>query len=272
MTHKLITFIISIFSATALLSCSEDTLFTKLPAEETGITFSNHITEMDTMNILNFEYINNGGGVALGDFNNDNLVDAYFTGNQVANKLYLNKGGFKFEDVTKKSKATGEGRWCSGVALVDINNDKLLDIYVCATVKKSAASRANMLYVNQGVGKDGIPTFKEVAQEYGIADTTHTTNAAFFDYDNDGDLDLYLVVNEMDDSRIPNKYHDKIVDGSSKRTDRLYRNDTKAPRSVGRPAPKGGASTAKLRTKSDSKAPPLGAGRPTLRGAFVSFL
>ncbi|MDZ7897000.1 MAG: VCBS repeat-containing protein [Arcicella sp.] len=226
MTHKLITSIISILAATSLISCSEDTLFTKLPAEETGITFSNRITEMDTMNILNFEYINNGGGVALGDFNNDNLVDAYFTGNQVPNKLYLNKGDFQFEDITQKSKATGEGRWCSGVALVDINNDKLLDIYVCATVKKSTASRANMLYVNQGVGKDGIPTFKEVAQEYGIADTTHTTNAAFFDYDNDGDLDLYLVVNEMDDSRFPNKYHDKIVDGSSKRTDRLYRNDS----------------------------------------------
>ena len=231
MTHKLITLIIATFCTTALLSCSDDTLFTKLSTEETGITFANRITEMDTMNILNFEYINNGGGVALGDFNNDGFVDAYFTGNQVANKLYLNKGNFdgstiRFEDVTKKSKATGEGRWCSGVALVDINNDKLLDIYVCATVKKSAASRANMLYVNQGVGKNGIPTFKEVAQEYGIADTTHTTNAAFFDYDNDGDLDLYLVVNEMDDSRFPNKYHDKIVDGSSKRTDRLYRNDS----------------------------------------------
>ena len=225
MTHKLINLLILIACTTFLLSCSEDTLFTKLPTEDTGITFANRITEMDTMNILNFEYINNGGGVALGDFNNDNLVDAYFTGNQVANKLYLNKGDFRFEDITKKSKATGEGRWCSGVALVDINNDKLLDIYVCATVKKTAALRANMLYVNQGVGKDGIPIFKEMAQEYGIADTTHTTNAAFFDYDNDGDLDLFLVVNEMDDSRFPNKYHDKIVDGSSKRTDRLYRND-----------------------------------------------
>lgn len=214
-----------------LFSCGgEETLFTQMPTEDTGIAFSNRITESDTMNVLTFEYVNNGGGVALGDFNNDNLTDVYFTGNQVGNKLYLNKGvdeanKLKFQDVTEQSKATGEGKWCSGVALVDINNDKLLDIYVCATAKKVASQRANMLYVNQGMDKNGIPTFKEMAQEYGIADTTHSTNAAFFDYDNDGDLDLYVLINEMDDVRFPNKYHDKIVDGSSKRTDRLYRND-----------------------------------------------
>lgn len=208
----------------------QETLFTQLSAEDTGITFSNRIIENDTMNVLEFEYVYNGGGVALGDFNNDNLTDIYFTGNQVANKLYLNKGvdeanKLKFEDVTEKSNVAGQGKWCSGVAVVDINNDNLLDIYVCATVKKVASERANMLYVNQGVGKDGIPTFKEMAKEYGIADTTHTTNAAFFDYDNDGDLDLYVLINEMEDIRFPNKYHDKIVDGSSKRTGRLYRND-----------------------------------------------
>ena len=224
MTAKYLSFFFLI-SYFFLFSCRKDTVFTKLPAEETNITFSNRITELDTMNVLTFEYVNNGGGVALGDFNNDKLVDAYFTGNQVDNKLYLNKGDFKFEDVSKKANVEAKGKWCSGVALVDINNDKLLDIYVCATAKKVASERANLLYVNQGVGKDGVPIFKEMAQEYGIADTTHTTNAAFFDYDNDGDLDLFVLVNEMDDNRFPNKYHDKIVDGSSKRTSRLYRND-----------------------------------------------
>lgn len=224
MTAKYLSFFFLI-SSFFLFSCGKDTVFTKLPAEETNITFSNRITELDTMNVLTFEYVNNGGGVALGDFNNDKLVDAYFTGNQVDNKLYLNKGDFKFEDVSKKANVEAKGKWCSGVALVDINNDKLLDIYVCATAKKVASERANLLYVNQGVGKDGVPIFKEMAQEYGIADTTHTTNAAFFDYDNDGDLDLFVLVNEMDDNRFPNKYHDKIVDGSSKRTSRLYRND-----------------------------------------------
>ncbi|MCU0470427.1 MAG: VCBS repeat-containing protein [Arcicella sp.] len=225
MTHKFKLLIVLIGCVLTLFSCSDDTVFTKLPTDETGINFSNRITELDTMNVLTFEYVNNGGGVALGDFNNDNLVDAYFTGNQVDNKLFLNKGNMKFEDISQKANVEAKGKWCSGVALVDINNDKLLDIYVCATVKKVAAERANLLYVNQGAGKDGVPTFKEMAQEYGIADTTHTTIATFFDYDNDGDLDLYILVNEMDDTRFPNKYHDKIVDGSSKRTDRLYRND-----------------------------------------------
>ena len=224
MTAKFPPFLLLI-SSLFLYSCGNETVFTKLSAEETNITFSNRITELDTMNVLTFEYVNNGGGVALGDFNNDKLVDVYFTGNQVDNKLYLNKGDFKFTDISKKANVEAKGKWCSGVALVDINNDKLLDIYVSATVKKVASDRKNLLYVNQGVGKDGVPIFKEMAQEYGIADTTHTTNAVFFDYDNDGDLDLYVLVNEMDDKRFPNKYHDKIVDGSSKRTDRLYRND-----------------------------------------------
>ena len=212
--------------ALTLSSCSNDsTVFTQLPAEDTGITFSNRITESDTMNVLTFEYINNGGGVAIGDFNNDSLPDVYFTGNQVNNKLYINKGDFKFEDITQQAGVAGDNKWCSGVALVDINNDNKLDIYVCATAKKVASQRANMLYVNQGVDKDNKPIFKEMAREYGIADTTHSTNAAFFDYDNDGDLDLYVLVNEMDDTRFPNKYHEKIKDGSSKRTDKLYRND-----------------------------------------------
>ena len=186
-------FFLSIVISCFLYSCGNDTVFTKLPTDKTNINFSNRITELDTMNVLTFEYVNNGGGVALGDFNNDKLVDAYFTGNQVDNKLFLNKGDMKFEDVSQKANVEAKGRWCSGVAVVDINNDKLLDIYVCATVKKVAAERANLLYVNQGVGKDGVPIFKEMAQEYGIADTTHTTNAAFFDYDNDGDLDLFVV-------------------------------------------------------------------------------
>lgn len=212
-------------------SCSKqnDSLFTALSAEDTGIQFSNRITENDTMNIVSFEYIYNGGGVAMGDFNNDNKTDIYFTGNQVSNKLYLNKtadssSALKFVDVTDKAKVSGEGKWCSGVSLIDINNDNLLDIYVAATVKKSASQRANLLYVNQGIDKEGVPTFKEMAQEYGIADTTHTTTAAFFDYDNDGDLDLYLVVNQMEDSRFPNKYNEKGKIIFSKKSDKLYKN------------------------------------------------
>ena len=221
----------SLLAASLFVSCKKELkTFTQLDPEETGITFSNRIAENDTMNILAFEYVYNGGGVALGDFNNDSLPDVYFTGNSVDNKLYLNKGvsengSLKFEDVTKKSGVTAENKWSSGVALIDINNDGLLDIYVCSTVRKVAKERENLLYVNQGSGADKIPVFKEMGKEYGVADTTHTTNAAFLDYDNDGDLDLFLVVNEMDDNNFPNKFHEKIKDGSSKRTDRLYRND-----------------------------------------------
>ncbi|QRR01809.1 VCBS repeat-containing protein [Dyadobacter sandarakinus] len=212
-----------------LISCRKELkTFTLLSPDETGISFSNRIAENDTMNVLAFEYVYNGGGVALGDFNNDSLPDIYFTGNSVDNKLYLNKGDFRFEDVSHAAGVEAKDKWSTGVALVDINNDNLLDIYVCASVRKVAAERENLLYVNQGVDKNGIPHFTEMGKAYGIADTTHTTNAAFFDYDNDGDLDLFLVVNEMDDNNFPNKYHKKIVDGSSKRTDRLYRNDWNA--------------------------------------------
>lgn len=217
------------FLSVSIYSCKEKALFSELKSEDTGIHFSNRITENDTMNIVNFEYIYNGGGVALGDFNNDNKTDIYFTGNQVSNKLYINKtadssSSLKFVDITDKAKVGGEGRWSSGVSLIDINNDNLLDIYVSVTVKKRADQRANLLYVNQGFDKEGTPKFKEMAKEYGIADTTHTTNAAFFDYDNDGDLDLYLVVNQMEDSRFPNKYNEKGKIIFSKKTDRLYKN------------------------------------------------
>ena len=210
------------------LTACDKPLFSLLPASETGITFANRITDNDTMNIIDFEYIYNGGGTAIGDFNNDGLADVFFTGNQVANRLYINKGDFKFEDITQTAGVGGNGKWCSGVALVDINNDGWLDIYVGATVSKIAARRENLLFVNQGVRTSGTksgqpPVFREMAKEYGIADDSHTTNAAFFDYDNDGDLDLYVLTNTIEE--YPNAYRGKINDGSSPTTDRLYRND-----------------------------------------------
>lgn len=214
----------------ACKSEKKEPLFTKLDPSDTGIHFSNRISENDTMNIISFEYIYNGGGVALGDFNNDKKIDLYFTGNQVENKLYLNQGiienqTIKFKDISKKAKVTGQGKWCTGATAVDINSDGLLDIYVSASIKKVASERANLLYINQGLDKRNEPIFKEMATEYGLADTTHTTNAAFFDYDNDGDLDVYILVDEMADIHFPNMYHNKIVDGTSPITDRLYRND-----------------------------------------------
>jgi ASPIC and UnbV/FG-GAP-like repeat len=169
--------------------------------------------------------IYNGGGVGIGDFNNDGLPDIYFTGNTVSNKLYLNKGNYKFEDITEQAGVTGEGKWCRGVSVIDINNDGWPDIYVCATIKSNPEQRRNLLYINQGVDKNGIPHFKEMSREYGLGDTLYSTMAEFFDYDNDGDLDMYLTVNEIPKGFNTNLFRPIVTDGSFPSTGRLYRND-----------------------------------------------
>ena len=177
-----IPFFIILYSLFVFTSCKKkgNQLFENIDVNHSNISFSNRISESDTLNILKYEYIYNGSGVGLGDFNNDGLTDIYFTGNQVSNKLYLNKGNLKFEDVTKIAKVSGDNKWCSGVSLVDINSDGLLDIYVSATTYKSAKQRANLLYINKGINNNGVPIFEEQATEYGIADTTYTTNSSFF--------------------------------------------------------------------------------------------
>ncbi|MBC7828157.1 MAG: VCBS repeat-containing protein [Chitinophagaceae bacterium] len=199
-------------------------LFEKLESTGTGIHFNNKITENDSVNILDMEYVYNGGGVAIADFNNDSLPDVFFTGNMVANQLYLNEGKMKFRDVSKAAGISGNNKWCTGVATIDINQDGMMDLYVCASMKDNAAERANMLFINKGAGKDGTPVFVDEASAYNVADTGHSTTAAFFDYDNDGDLDLYVLTNKMD-KVYPNQYRKKIIDGSSPTTDKLYRND-----------------------------------------------
>lgn len=215
-----------------VFSCKkeEKTLFSLLDPADTGVHFSNRITPSDSLNILNFEYIYNGGGVGIGDLNGDKKPDMYFTGNMVANKLYINKSNsnkpiekLKFEDVTAVSKTTGNGKWCSGVAIVDINDDQKLDIYVCANVKKSGPERANLLYINQGNDSENRPIFKEMAREYGLADTTFSTNAAFFDFDNDGDLDVYILVDKVSKEAKPNTYQNISNDGTAPNNDQIYK-------------------------------------------------
>lgn len=204
---------------------SSPTLFSLRPLSQTGVGFSNTIYESDTINILNQANIYNGGGVGIGDFNKDGLVDIYLAGNMVSNKLYLNKGLLKFEDITNAAGVAGEGRWCTGVSVVDINGDGRLDIYVCASFRKDALRRTNLLYINQGNNQKGIPQFTEQAVAYGIADTGYSTQGYFFDYDKDGDLDLYLVTNELNDPKTPIKFRPKVMDGTALNTDRLYRNN-----------------------------------------------
>jgi len=207
-------------------SCKQKSgLFQQVTPQKSGIHFSNRITEKDSVNPIDLTNIYNGGGVGIGDFNNDGLQDIYFTGNQVANKLYINRGDFTFEDVTDKAAANGNGRWCRGASVADINNDGLEDLYVSASILADPNQRKNLLYINQGTDKEGIPHFNEMAAEYGLNDTTHTTMAAFFDYDNDGDLDVYLTVNEIINTNNPSVFRPKIKDGSYPSTGRLYRND-----------------------------------------------
>ena len=208
--------------AFCLSACKQkQTLFREIKPVKSGIHFNNEIKEDDELNILHYEYIYNGGGVGIGDFNNDSLPDIYFTGNLVQNKLYINRGKMKFEDVTDSAGVSGNGKWCKGVSVVDINNDGLLDLYVSAAVRLPASERKNLLYINQGINMvTGIPLFKEKAEEYGLADTSSTHMSAFFDYDNDGDLDVYLLVNELDGT-YPNTFRPIRKDGSWPNTDRL---------------------------------------------------
>ena len=216
--------IIWVFSA-LLVSCGrEKSLFQRMFVGRTGLDFSNRITESETYNILNFEYVYNGGGTSVGDFNNDGLQDIFFTGNMVNNEMYLNTGDFRFRKISDIAGIKGEDRWCSGSAVVDINNDGWLDLYVCATTYDPSERRANMLFINQGVNADNVPVFKELAEEYGVADTTHTTTAAFFDYDNDGDLDLVLAVNHMDPRLHPNAFRKEGDIRLTINADRLYEN------------------------------------------------
>ncbi|GAA4273078.1 VCBS repeat-containing protein [Aquimarina gracilis] len=170
----------------------ETTLFTKLTSEETHIDFINSVHNTKDFNIFTYRNFYNGGGVAIGDINNDGLPDIYLTANQKENKLYLNKGNFQFEDISISSKTTGKNAWSTGVVMVDINADGLLDIYVCNAGNVKGDDQKNELFIN-----NGDLTFTENASQYNLADSGFTTHAAFFDYDQDGDLDVYLLNNSF---------------------------------------------------------------------------
>lgn len=209
-----------------VMSCNQASpLFKEIKTEQSGLNFVNQIIEDENLNVLNYEYIYNGGGVGIGDFNNDSLPDVYFTGNRTGNKLFINKGNLTFTDITAAAGVDGNGKWCKGVSVVDINNDGLLDLYVCAAVLPDNNARKNLLYVNQGINhKTGFPVFKDLAEAYGLDDASNTHMAAFFDYDNDGDLDVYLLINDLDGT-YPNEFRPIRKDGSWPNTDKLLQNN-----------------------------------------------
>ena len=201
--------------------------FTILPASETGVDFKNTIVENDSLNMFVNEYTYMGSGVGVGDFNQDGLQDIFFAANLSGAKLYLNKGNMHFEDITRTA-GVGTDSWCTGVSVVDINNDGWPDIYVSVSGKVPGEKRKNLLFINQH-----DLTFKEEAASYGLADTSYSTQAVFFDYDRDGRMDMYLLNHNLNDNR-PNDLRDKRVDSGSIAADKLYHNEGN-PRGLNHP-------------------------------------
>ncbi|MEB8346650.1 VCBS repeat-containing protein [Flavobacteriaceae bacterium KMM 6898] len=213
--------IVLAFFIVLLIGCGkkEGGLFMNPTPEKTGITFSNNLTETNDLNILDYLYFYNGGGVAIGDINGDDLPDIYLSGNQVKNKLYLNKGNLAFEDITDKAGVAGLSTWNTGAVMGDINGDGLLDIYVCAVVGINGFIGHNELFIN-----NGDETFTESAAKYGLDFETFSSNAAFLDYDLDGDLDLYLLNHAVHTQKTFGK-SDLRFERDDQTGDRLLRND-----------------------------------------------
>ena len=173
---------------------ADSRLFTRLPSGYTGVRFENRLTDTRELNVFTYRNYYNGGGTALGDLTGDGLPEIVLTRNLGGPRLYLNEGKFRFRDVTEEAGLKRKG-WTTGVTLADVNGDGRLDIYVCHAGNGDARSRANELYINQGLNADGVPTFVEQAAAYGVADSGYSTQAVFFDYDRDGDLDLFVINN-----------------------------------------------------------------------------
>ncbi len=219
---------ICLFAVALLAGCgpraASDALFVMRTAADTGIDFENRLTDTEEFNVFTYRNYFNGGGVGIGDVNGDGLPDLYLTANQLPNRLYLNEGGFRFRDVSEQAGVVGRKAWSTGVSLVDINGDGLLDIYVCNSGKLGGVDLANELFVNLGPGGDGVPVFEERATEYGLADEGYSTHAAFLDYDRDGDLDVYVLNNSFRPAGsfgLRNIRHVRDERGG----DKLYRND-----------------------------------------------
>ena len=203
-----------------------EALFTLMSPNETKLNFINVINESPTVNGVLYEYLYNGGGVAVGDFNNDELPDIYFISNLYSNKLFINRGNLSFEETTLVSNVKSVNGFPTGVTTVDINSDGLLDIYVCKSGDyKNLDQRRNELYVNKGNNKDGIPVFEEEASKYGLDLAHYSTQAAFFDYDKDGDLDMFLINHGIEPADVEPNLSTLLNKKSNYSSERLFRND-----------------------------------------------
>ena len=223
---------LALFGLLWLASCASeresDSLFALLSSRQTGVDFRNTVRASEAFHVLKYGYFYNGGGVAAGDVNKDGLPDLYFTGNLVASHLYINRGDFRFTEAAEAAGVAAAGLWNTGVTMADVNGDGWLDIYVCRSAAAAADRRRNLLFINNGdpQGPASIPTFTERAAEYGLDDPGYSTQAAFFDYDRDGDLDMYLLNHSVQEyagfSRLLETYKTRINPAYG---DKLYRND-----------------------------------------------
>ncbi|MBK5270332.1 MAG: CRTAC1 family protein, partial [Bacteroidia bacterium] len=200
-------------------------MFEVLDSKRTGLEFSNDLTYTKDFNLFKYIYFYNGSGVGAGDFNNDGLTDLFFGSNQGQNKLYLNKGNLQFEDITKDAGIPNDGGWSTGISVIDINNDGLLDIYVCRVGQYEILHSKNQLLINQGIDKNGVPSFIDKAHEYGLDFSGFSTQAAFFDYDNDGDPDLYLMNHSVYENGTLKPRDVFLGTYNQLSGDRIYRND-----------------------------------------------
>lgn len=207
-----------------VVSCSskqeQEALYENISSSESGLVFSNTLSYNEQLNAYTYRNFYNGAGVAIGDINNDGLEDIYLAGNQVDNKLFLNKGDLKFEDITNQAKVASPNVWSSGVSMADINGDGYLDIYVCKSGPLEGGNRNNELFIN-----NGDQTFTESAQQWGVADKGLSNHAAFFDYDKDGDLDMYLLNNSTRSVGIYDLRRGQREVRDTTGGNKLYRND-----------------------------------------------
>ena len=200
-------------------------LFEALDASRTGLDFSNTLTPTQEFNVFKYMYFYNGGGVGAADFNNDGKIDVFFAANQVSNRLFLNLGNLHFKDVTKEANIPQDGAWSTGVSVVDINNDGLMDIYVCRVGNLETLHSHNLLLICQGIDKNGVPFYKDESKEYGLDFSGFSTQAVFFDYDGDGDLDMYLLNHSIHQNGTFGPRKDRLAVSNPLSGDRLYRND-----------------------------------------------
>jgi enediyne biosynthesis protein E4 len=199
--------------------------FQVLTSKETGLNFTNKLTPTNSFNVFHYMYFYNGAGIAAGDFNNDGLIDLFFASNQGQNKLYLNTGNMHFKDVTAQAHIPNDGGWSTGVSVVDINNDGLLDIYICRVGKYEVLNSHNEFLICKGIDKNGVPHYEDEAKQFGLDFSGFSTQAAFFDYDGDGDLDMYLLNHSIHQNGTFGPRNIMINTPSPVSGDHLYRND-----------------------------------------------